>query len=84
MKEKILKDLPVVLNGFAIGWVLFGIPNIQVIDIVMSILAMVTFIWYGKIKSEKQSGGGMVDADVQIDVEFEFQHNHRFDSCPDY
>jgi len=53
MKEKILKDLPVVLNGFAIGWLLFGIPNIQVIDIVMSILAMVTFIWYGKIKSEK-------------------------------
>jgi succinate-acetate transporter protein len=48
MKEKILKDLPIFLNGFAVTTLLFGIPNIQAIDIAMYILAMLTFIWYGK------------------------------------
>lgn len=47
-RSELLKDLPIFLNGFAVGWLLFGIPKIQAIDIVMYILAMLTFIWYGK------------------------------------
>jgi hypothetical protein len=48
MKEKILKDLPIFLNGFAVTYLFSGIPNIQAMDIAMYILAMLTFIWYGK------------------------------------
>jgi hypothetical protein len=47
MKEKFLKDLPILLNGFAVGMLLWSIPNIQSVDIAMYILAMVTFLWYG-------------------------------------
>jgi hypothetical protein len=53
MKEKFLKDLPIYLNGFAVGMLFFSTPNIQVIDIGMYILSIVTFFWYGKIESEK-------------------------------
>jgi hypothetical protein len=48
MKEKLLKDLPIYLNGFAVGMLFFAIPDIQVIDIVMFALAGVTFFLYGK------------------------------------
>jgi len=51
MKEKLLKDLPIYLNGFAVGMLFFSIPNIQVIDVCMFILAGVTFFWYGKTKT---------------------------------
>jgi hypothetical protein len=51
MKEKLLKDLPIYLNGFAVGMLLWSIPEISVLDITMFVLAMVTFFWYGKIKS---------------------------------
>jgi hypothetical protein len=47
MKEKFLKDLPILLNGFAVG-MLFWKPNIQLFDTTMYILAMATFFWYGK------------------------------------
>ena len=50
MKEKILKNLLIFINGFAVGMLFFSIPKIQVIDIVMYILAGVTFLWYGVIK----------------------------------
>jgi hypothetical protein len=50
MKEKLLKDLPIYLNGFAVGMLFFSIPNIQVIDVCMFILCGVTFLWYGKTK----------------------------------
>jgi hypothetical protein len=51
MKEKLIKDLPIYLNGYAVGMLLWSIPEISVLDITMSVLAMVTFLWYGKIKS---------------------------------
>jgi hypothetical protein len=51
MKEKLIKDLPIYLNGYAVGMLLWGIPEISVLDITMFVLAMVTFFWYGKIKS---------------------------------
>jgi hypothetical protein len=48
MKEKLLKYLPIYLNGFSVTMLLFAIPNIQIIDIVMFALAGVTFFWYGQ------------------------------------
>ena len=51
MKEKLIKDLPIYLNGFAVGMLLWSISEISVLDITMFVLAMVTFFWYGKIKS---------------------------------
>jgi len=47
MKEKLLKDLPIYLNGFAVGMLLFSISNIQLIDVCMFLLADITFFWYG-------------------------------------
>lgn len=46
--KQFLKDLPIYLNGFAVGMLFWGIPKISVLDISMYILAMVTFFWYGK------------------------------------
>jgi hypothetical protein len=52
MKEKLIKDLPIyLLNGYAVCMLLWSIPEISVLDITMFVLAMVTFFWYGKIKS---------------------------------
>ena len=51
MKEKLLKDLLICLNGFAVGMLFFSISNIQVIDVCMFILCGVTFFWYGKTKN---------------------------------
>jgi hypothetical protein len=51
MKEKLIKDLPIYLNGYAVGMLLWSIPETSVLDITMFVLAMVTFFWYGKIKS---------------------------------
>ena len=48
MKDKFLKDLPIYLNGFAVGWLFFSIPNIQVIDIAMYILG----IYYEEIEKD--------------------------------
>jgi hypothetical protein len=50
MKEKILKDLLIILNGAAVGMLAFSRPNIDVIDVGMVILAGLTFFWYGKIE----------------------------------
>jgi hypothetical protein len=53
MKEKLIKDLPIYLNGYAVCMLLWSIPEISVLDITMFVLAMVTFLWYGKVKSQK-------------------------------
>ena len=52
MKEKLLKDLPIYLNGFAVGMLFFSISNIQVFDVCMFILSGVTFFWYGQTKKQ--------------------------------
>lgn len=48
MKQKFIKDLPIYLNGFAVGMLLWSIPNIGFVDIACYILAMITFFWYEK------------------------------------
>jgi hypothetical protein len=48
MKDKFLKDLPIFINGLAVGSLLFGIPNIGLMDISMYVLAMISFFWYGR------------------------------------
>ena len=50
MKEKLLKDLPIYINGFAVAMLFFAIPNIRLIDITMFALAVFSFFWYGKNK----------------------------------
>jgi len=57
MKEKFLRDLPIYLNGYAVVMLMWSIPKISFLDITMFLLAMISFLWYGKEKSEKQSGG---------------------------
>jgi hypothetical protein len=39
MKTKFLKDLPLYLNGYAVGMLFFAIPNTHVVDVVMYVLA---------------------------------------------
>jgi len=53
MKEKLLRDLPIYLNGYGVTMLLLSIPKIGPLDIAMFLLAMVTFLWYGKAKSQK-------------------------------
>ena len=54
MKDKFLKDLPIYLNGFAVGWIFWGITSIGIFDISMFVLAIISFFWYGeKQKIEK-------------------------------
>lgn len=55
MGKQFLKDLPIYLNGFVVTMLLLKIPKISIFDIAMYVLAMLTFIWYGK---NKQSGSG--------------------------
>jgi len=52
MKEKFKKDLPVYLNGFAVGMLFWkiGIKNIDMFDAVMFCLAGISFKWYGQTK----------------------------------
>jgi hypothetical protein len=50
MGKQFLKDLPICLNGFAVGMLLWDIPKISVLNISMYVLAMVTFFWYVKNK----------------------------------
>ena len=59
MKKQFVKDLPIYLNGFAVGMLFFR-SGVSSTNVVAYALAMITFFWYGKIN--KQSGGGMVDA----------------------
>jgi hypothetical protein len=50
MKEKLLKNLPIFLNGFAVSMLLGSIPKISFLDITMYILAMISFLWHCKEK----------------------------------
>jgi hypothetical protein len=50
MGKQFLKDLPIYLNGFAVGMLFWDIPKISVLNISMYVLATVTFFWYGKNK----------------------------------
>jgi nitrogen fixation-related uncharacterized protein len=48
MKKRFIKDLPIYLNGFAVGMLFWSIPNRGVLDIAMLVLAGVTFLWWAK------------------------------------
>lgn len=54
MKHKFIKDLPVYLNGYAVGMLFWAIPNIGFVDIACAVLAMITFFWYGE--QQKRNG----------------------------
>jgi hypothetical protein len=55
MKEKLLKDLPIYINGYAVANLLFAIPNIQPMDVCMFALAVFSFFWYGKNKKKQHN-----------------------------
>ena len=65
MKKQFIKDLPIYLNGFAVGILFFG-SDISVTNVLAYALAMITFIWYGKIN--KQSGG-VIGEHITIDTD---------------
>ena len=56
MKKQFVKDLPIYLNGFAVGMLFFR-SDVSATNVVAYAVAMITFFWYGKIN--KQSGGGI-------------------------
>jgi hypothetical protein len=48
MKKQFVKDLPIYLNGFAVGMLFFR-SGVSSTNVVAYALAMITFFWYGKI-----------------------------------
>jgi hypothetical protein len=54
MKYKFIKDLPIYLNGLAVGMLFWAIPNIGFVDIACAVLAMITFFWWGE--QQKRNG----------------------------
>jgi hypothetical protein len=47
MIKNLKKDLPIYINGFAVGY-LFIETNIKIIDCIMLLLAIFSFLKYGK------------------------------------
>jgi nitrogen fixation-related uncharacterized protein len=45
------RDASIYLNGFAVGMLLWSSKEIGISKIPMYLLAMVTFLWYGKNKT---------------------------------
>jgi hypothetical protein len=54
MKKQFIKDLPIYLNGFAIGWIFWRLPKYEIMDILMYVLSAITFFWYGKTQIKKE------------------------------
>jgi hypothetical protein len=52
MMKRFLKDLPIYLNGFAVIMLFYSIPKVDIIDIIMFILSMISFLWYIKIENK--------------------------------
>jgi len=46
--DKFKEDLPIYINGFAVGMLLYSIPELSIFDFLMFAVAMITFLWYGK------------------------------------
>jgi hypothetical protein len=46
MKNTFLRYLPIYLNGFFILIFSFVITDVKLIDTVLSVLIIITFIWY--------------------------------------
>lgn len=46
-KNQLIKDLPLYMNGFAVTY-LFMETNCNIINISMLILAVISFVWFGK------------------------------------
>lgn len=47
MKNQIIKDLPIYLNGFAISYLTFG-RQFGIVDILFFIIAGLSFAFYGR------------------------------------
>jgi hypothetical protein len=53
MMKQFIKDLPIYINGFCVGFLFVSNPNIKIQHIIMFMLASISFIWYGYAKSKK-------------------------------
>lgn len=51
--EEFIKDIPTYLNGFAVGWLFFG-TKMEVLDIIMFVIAAITYLKVSK-RNEKVS-----------------------------
>ena len=52
MENQVVKDLPLYINGFAVGY-LFVRTECNVVDIIMFGLAMLSLFWYGRNQKPK-------------------------------
>lgn len=53
MKNQVIKDLPIYINGFVVSYLFVG-TKCNFVDIVMFGLAIVSFFWYGKNEKNKK------------------------------
>lgn len=44
MKKQFIKDLPMYINGICVSYLFFENPNIKIHDIIIWLLAAITFI----------------------------------------
>lgn len=54
MKKRFIKDLPIYLNGFAVGFLFWGLPKHTIMDVLMYILSVISFFWYEKNFTKKE------------------------------
>ena len=52
MKNKFINDLPIYINGFVVTYLFIG-TKCNFVDIVMFILSIASFFWYGKTQKFK-------------------------------
>jgi hypothetical protein len=53
MKNQLIKDLPLYLNGFSVTY-LFIQNEINIVNMIMFFLSVISFFWYGKNQKSKQ------------------------------
>ena len=53
--KKFIKDLPIYINGFAVGCLFFDYSENTLFRLLMYFLSMISFFWYGKLLHKKES-----------------------------
>ena len=53
MKNQLIKDLPLCLNGFSVTY-LFMQNEINIVNMIMFFLSIISFLWYGENQKSKQ------------------------------
>jgi hypothetical protein len=53
MKNQLIKDLPIYINGFTVTYLF--VQQINLVTLIMFPLAVFSFFWYGKNEKNKHS-----------------------------